>query len=33
VVELRVVRSMAEPAESRHKPVSGEVGIETGNRG
>lgn len=33
VAELRVVRSVIEPQEPRHKPVSGEMAIETGNRG
>ena len=33
VAELRVIRSVIEPQEARHKPVSGEAAIEVGNRG
>ncbi|WP_423141912.1 hypothetical protein ACOYW6_00655 [Parablastomonas sp. CN1-191] len=33
VVELTVVRDIAEPAERKHNPVSGEVGTTISNRG
>lgn len=33
VAELRVTRTVIEPAETRRKPVSGEAAMEVGNRG
>ncbi|MBS1239607.1 MAG: hypothetical protein H6R45_313 [Proteobacteria bacterium] len=33
VAELRIVRNVIEPAETRHKPVSGEMDVGISNRG
>jgi len=33
IAELKVTRTIVEPAEAKHKPVSGEVAMAMGNRG